>query len=64
MSLRTPRKAERFEAKVGGCQEVTAVALRVTSVHALRDLPYKLAERLHREVKARYWAVLDEAARR
>src|SRR4051794_10079034 len=37
-----------------------AVEQRCT-VHALRNLTSKLPERLHREVKARYWAVLDEA---
>jgi putative transposase len=38
----------------------TAVEQRCT-VHALRNITSKLPERLHREVKARYWAVLDEA---
>jgi transposase-like protein len=37
-----------------------AVEQRCT-VHALRNLTSKLPERLHREVKARYWAVLDDA---
>lgn len=37
-----------------------AVEQRCT-VHALRNITAKLPERLHREVKARYWAVLDEA---
>jgi putative transposase len=37
-----------------------AVEQRCT-VHALRNLTSKLPERLHREVKARYWQVLDEA---
>jgi transposase-like protein len=37
-----------------------AVKQRCT-VHALRNLTSKLPERLHRELKARYWAVLDEA---
>lgn len=32
------------------------------TVHALRNLTAKLPERHHREVKARYWKVLDEAA--
>ena len=31
------------------------------TVHALRNVTSKLPERLHREVKARYWAVLDDA---
>ena len=31
------------------------------TVHALRNLTSKLPERLHREVKARYWKILDEA---
>ena len=31
------------------------------TVHALRNITSKLPERHHREVKARYWAVLDEA---
>src|SRR4051812_17611072 len=31
------------------------------SVHALRNLTSKLPERLHREVKARYWKIVDEA---
>jgi putative transposase len=31
------------------------------TVHALRNITSKLPERLHREVKARYWKVLDEA---
>ncbi len=31
------------------------------TVHALRNLTSKLPERLHREVKARYWQVLDDA---
>ncbi len=30
-------------------------------MHKLRNLLAKLPERLHREVKARYWAALDEA---
>jgi putative transposase len=37
-----------------------AIEQRCT-VHALRNLTSKLPERLHREVKTRYWAVLDEA---
>jgi putative transposase len=37
-----------------------AVEQRCT-VHALRNITSKLPERAHREVKARYWAVLDEA---
>ncbi len=37
-----------------------AVEQRCT-VHALRNLTSKLPERLHREVKARYWTILDEA---
>jgi putative transposase len=32
------------------------------TVHALRNLLAKLPERHHREVKARYWKALDEAA--
>jgi len=31
------------------------------TVHALRNLTSKLPERHHREVKARYWKILDEA---
>jgi transposase-like protein len=31
------------------------------TVHALRNITAKLPERLHRQVKARYWTVLDEA---
>ena len=31
-------------------------------MHALRNVTAKLPERLHREVKARWWKVLDEAA--
>ncbi len=31
------------------------------TVHKLRNLLAQLPERLHREVKARYWAALDEA---
>jgi putative transposase len=30
-------------------------------VHALRNITKKLPERLHRELKARYWQILDEA---
>lgn len=37
-----------------------AIEQRCT-VHALRNITSKLPERLHREVKARYWQVLDEA---
>jgi putative transposase len=37
-----------------------AIEQRCT-VHALRNITSKLPERHHREVKARYWAVLDEA---
>jgi transposase-like protein len=37
-----------------------AIEQRCT-VHALRNITSKLPERLHREVKTRYWAVLDEA---
>jgi putative transposase len=37
-----------------------AVEQRCT-VHALRNLTSKLPERTHREVKTRYWAILDEA---
>src|SRR3990172_9480598 len=32
------------------------------TVHALRNVLKKLPERLHREVKARYWRILDEAS--
>lgn len=32
------------------------------TVHALRNIINKLPERLHREVKARYWKILDEAS--
>jgi transposase-like protein len=39
----------------------TALEQRCT-VHALRNLTKKLPERLHRELKARYWQILDEAA--
>src|SRR5215218_8169780 len=31
------------------------------TVHALRNVLKKLPERLHRELKARYWRILDEA---
>jgi len=31
------------------------------TVHALRNVTAKLPERLHRELKARYWRILDEA---
>ena len=34
----------------------------VCTVHKLRNLVAKLPERLHAEVKARYWAALDDAA--
>jgi len=37
-----------------------AIEQRCT-VHALRNITSKLPERQHREVKARYWAVLDKA---
>ena len=37
-----------------------AIEQRCT-VHALTNITSKLPERLHRDVKARYWAVLDEA---
>jgi putative transposase len=37
-----------------------AVEQRCT-VHGLRNITGKLPERLHREVKTRYWAVLDDA---
>src|SRR5712692_7515774 len=39
----------------------TALEQRCT-VHALRNVTRKLPERLHRELKARYWQILDEAA--
>jgi putative transposase len=32
------------------------------TVHTLRNVTKKLPERLHRELKARYWRILDEAA--
>jgi putative transposase len=32
------------------------------TVHALRNITKKLPERLHRELKARYWQILDEAS--
>ena len=38
-----------------------AIEQRCT-VHALRNITSKLPERHHREVKTRYWAILDEAA--
>jgi putative transposase len=38
-----------------------AIEQRCT-VHALRNITSKLPERLHREVKTRYWAVLDDAS--
>jgi putative transposase len=38
-----------------------AVEQRCT-VHALRNVTKKLPERLHHELKARYWRILDEAA--
>jgi putative transposase len=38
----------------------TAERQRCT-VHALRNLTSKLPERLHAEVKARYWQILDDA---
>jgi len=31
------------------------------TVHSLRNMTKKLPERLHRELKARYWRILDEA---
>jgi len=31
------------------------------TVHALRNITSKLPQRLHREVKARYWQILDDA---
>jgi putative transposase len=37
-----------------------AIEQRCT-VHGLRNITSKLPERLHREVKARYWQVLDDA---
>jgi putative transposase len=37
-----------------------AIEQRCT-VHALRNVTKKLPERLHRELKARYWRILDEA---
>ena len=36
---------ERFEARVGGSEEITPVALRVTSVFRLEDGAWKLAHR-------------------
>jgi len=38
-----------------------AAAEQRCTVHALRNVTAKLPERLHREVKARWWKVLDEA---
>lgn len=38
-----------------------AIEQRCTG-HALRNITAKLPERLHREVKARYWAMLDETS--
>src|SRR5437870_366236 len=38
----------------------TALEQRCT-LHALRNVTKKLPERLHRELKARYWRILDEA---
>ena len=38
-----------------------AIEQRCT-VHALRNVTSKLPQRLHREVKARYWKILDEAS--
>src|SRR5205823_11344399 len=38
----------------------TALEQRCT-VHALRNVTKKLPERLHRELKAHYWRILDEA---
>ncbi len=38
-----------------------AAAEQRCTVHALRNITSKLPERTHREVKARYWAVLDDA---
>lgn len=38
----------------------TALEQRCT-VHALRNITSKLPERQHREVKARYWKILDDA---
>ncbi len=38
----------------------TALEQRCT-VHALRNVTKNLPERLHRELKARYWRILDEA---
>jgi putative transposase len=32
------------------------------TVHALRNVSKKLPERLHRELKARYWRILDDAS--
>jgi transposase-like protein len=37
-----------------------AIEQRCT-IHALRNITSKLPDRLHREVKTRYWAVLDDA---
>ena len=37
-----------------------AIEQRCT-VHALRNITSKLPDRLHREVKARYWQILDDA---
>lgn len=35
---------------------------RHCNVHALRNVTKKLPERLHRELKARYWQILDESS--
>src|SRR5215218_2211151 len=44
-------------------RELWPVALEQRcTVHALRNITKKLPERLHRELKARYWQILDEAA--
>jgi transposase-like protein len=44
-------------------RELWPVALEQRcTVHALRNVTKKLPERLHRELKARYWRILDEAA--
>jgi transposase-like protein len=37
-----------------------AIKQRCT-VHALRNITFKLPERHHRELKARYWQILDDA---
>lgn len=42
-------------------RELWGAAEQRCTVHALRNITAKLPEHHHREVKARYWSVLDEA---